>query len=130
MTTKEWLEKAKSNAPALRSLIGSYHPGAVNRQHYKDLPITAPNVELAIGTIRRKVAKENQNRDPVAEFDRALEAGDIGKLIGVLNGAWFGVPESTSCWGIEGFSQAVGLLEDTPDEPDEDYRVEVEDANI
>ena len=35
----------------------------------------------------------------------------------LLNSAWFGVPESTQCWKLEGFKEAIDLLEDPPDFP-------------
>lgn len=33
--------------------------------------------------------------------------------------AWFGVPESTSCWSIPGFGQAVDLLDDPPEDQED-----------
>ena len=62
--------------------------------------------------------------DPCREFDIALAAGDIQKVTNLLNDAWFGVPESTRCWQIEGFTEAVGLLEDPPDDGNENSEVE------
>jgi hypothetical protein len=122
MTTKhEWLAKANEHKDDLRGLIKAYHPGMPSVPWsevagiIKPLPITASGPEAA----RRQVAGQIQSEakeNPVEAFDKALEAGDVGKLMKLLNQAWFGVPESTSCWGIAGFSEAVALLEDPPDD--------------
>jgi len=45
-----------------------------------------------------------------------LDAQDISKAMKLLNDAWFGVPESTDCWQIYGFKEAVDLLDDPPEE--------------
>lgn len=62
--------------------------------------------------LREAMSERDDNKgDPVTRFNAALSAGDVGAIMTVLNEAWFGVPESTSCWRIQGFAEAVGLLE-------------------
>jgi hypothetical protein len=114
MTTTEWLVQARANADELRDLVGNYHPAmAVSAQH--EMEITAPNAELACELVRDHIrAQEPQN--PGRRLDAALATGDISEIISVLNGAWFGVPESTSCWRVRGFKEAVDLLDDPPEE--------------
>jgi hypothetical protein len=103
----------------LRELLAEYHP--VNQQRarpYPVGPITAPGAEAACEVVRGDIAK-NFEGDPVIEFDDALERGDEIKIAKLLNDAWFGVPETTSCWRIPGFREAVDLLEDPPDDEEE-----------
>lgn len=118
MTSQEWLERARANAEVLRSLIRNYHPG-IGRILNDNPPveITAPGAEAACQVIREKIRREESGKgDPVARFDQELAAGNVQNLGALLNGAWFGVPESTSCWHITGFKEAVELLEDPPDD--------------
>ena len=113
MTQVEWLEKARSNQDVLRSLVAEYHPSAGAARH--EMEITAPNAELACERARASIAKR-EPQDPVQRLNVALAIGNIGEIIHVLDCAWFGVPESTSCWQINGFKEAVALLEDAPEQ--------------
>lgn len=36
-----------------------------------------------------------------------------------MSETWFGVPESTLCWQIQGFKEACDLLDDPPETEDE-----------
>jgi hypothetical protein len=119
MTAQEWLAKATEHKEKLLSLIKTYHPAshAIHAKKSHDLPITAPNAEFACRAVREKInAEEGHLAYPCDRFNSALDAGDWSTISSLLNGAWFGVPESTSCWGIEGFSEAVDLIEDMPEE--------------
>ena len=134
MTSQKWLQKANDNKETLRHLVGCFHPNAQHSIHENQdglleiigidptyLPITAPGVELAIAPIRKAIKRENDGFDPVARLDRGLLDNDVSVLMTVLNEAWFGVPESTNCWGIKGFKEAVSLLEDPPDDLEMEY---------
>jgi hypothetical protein len=79
------------------------------------LVITAPNAELACSAIHQEI-QEGFPENPQARFDAALSRKDIPAVYDVLSEVWFGVPESTSCWSIPGFSLLVSLLEDPPEE--------------
>ena len=113
MTRSRWLQRVADNAEALRSLIANYHPSAGKRA--PKMPITAHNAEVACENVRQKIATE-QPTDPVKRWDVAVANGDISTLDSLLNDAWFGVPESTQCWEIPGFSVAVDLMDDPPEE--------------
>lgn len=135
MTNAEWITEARQVRPQLRSLIENYHPIAVERAMMQmrqlERPartvITARNAEAACANIRHDIIAKGKDRDPLAEFETALADGDIGTLLSLLNETWFGVPESTSCWSIKGFSEAVDLMDDPPDPPDPDtYREETD----
>ncbi len=120
MTENEWLAKVAEKQDALKSLLRTYHPRCPLETFQKNpLPITAPNVERVCHQIRQQIREENQDLLPVPTFEKALENKDTGAIINLLNEAWFGVPESTQCWGVVGFSEAVDLLEDVPDEEGE-----------
>jgi hypothetical protein len=117
VTRAEWLQKAKDNADSLKYLLGRYYPAA---RTYNPAPmaITAGAAEVACESVRREIMAKNNGEpvDPCDRFDIALAAGDVGEINELLNAAWFGVPESTSCWGITGFREAVELIEDLPED--------------
>lgn len=108
-----WLEKVRDNSDDLRDLIRYYHPSAGRCVTRPSMPITAPNAEAACAVVRNQIATE-QPSDPVLRFNAAVERGDVGEIMSLLEGAWFGVPESTACWNVRGFSVAVDLLDDPP----------------
>jgi hypothetical protein len=123
-TSAEWLAKARRDADKLRSLINRYHPCTQRKpdpERDRALPITAPTVEGAAENVRRDIrAKTKDKGDPSERFDAAL-AGDLRIIGSVLSDAWFGVPESTSCWSVLGFRECVALIEDPPEDgPDID----------
>jgi hypothetical protein len=123
VTEQQWIGEAREAREALSDLVAMYHPA--NRQPgrrsacatngYTGDYITAPNAEAACVQVRKGIRDTHQG-DPVAQLDAALTAGDWRAVNNLLNAAWFGVPESTSCWGIPGFREAVGLMEDLPEE--------------
>ena len=112
MTEAEWIAQVQKHAPELRELIETYHPSNIGPWTPK-LEITAPAAEAACHRIRREIGKEGQR--PGEEFDEALETHDIGALMSLLDATWFGVPESTGCWRIPGFKEAVDLMDDPPE---------------
>lgn len=122
MTESDYLNYADAHKDKLIRLINNFHP--VNRQpgrrratvsnNDKGDFITAPNAEAACGVIR-KVIKDDYKGNPSDDFCKALVEKNWGTIFKILNEAWFGVPESTSCWEIDGFKEAVTLLEDWPE---------------
>lgn len=119
MTQSAWLEKVNAHKDALRTPIQNYHPASRGGTTHR-MKITAPNAEVACSDIRAKIAAEDADKPlPVDRFDAALAKGDVVEIDSLLNAAWFGVPESTECWNIPGFSVACDLLDDMPREPNE-----------
>lgn len=117
-TKEEWLQYAKDNRTVLEDLIGTYHPSNLDlsRRRQEPMEITAPGAEMACATVRTAIAQEEAGMtDPVLRFSRAVEDGDVNTINSLLNSAWFGVPESTSCWNIVGFKEAVELMDQPPD---------------
>jgi hypothetical protein len=117
-TKQEWINQCERDRNKIESLIKYYHPhsglkGSVSRPR---LEITAPNAEGARQHVVAAMKAEAPSISPVVQFNLALKERNVTKLMSLMNGAWFGVPESTSCWQIEGFTEAVQLLEDPPDE--------------
>jgi hypothetical protein len=112
MNSKEWLAYAQINRDALESIIARYHP--VNRR-LSDLPITAPNAERACEEVRQDI-KRNTEGNPLTKFRDALASNDWKSINLVLNEVWFGVPESTLAWQIEGFREMINLIEEPPDD--------------
>lgn len=131
MTVSRWMEQVHQHKDKLRDLVASWHPSARFPRALQDesvlltdgsavavpfaMEITAPNAERACQEIRQQIRKEEQD-DPVERFDKAVTSADVGEIMSLLNSAWFGVPESTSCWQIRGFAEAVDLLDDPPEE--------------
>ena len=116
-TRKEWLEYAKANKDILITFIKSWHPEQSGKEGglaVTVLPITAPRTEEVCEAVRKQIREEAKG-DPVERFVGALETDNVGTIYVVLNQAWFGVPESTGCWRIEGFKQAVHLLDTVPE---------------
>jgi hypothetical protein len=112
VTTDEWLIECNGAKDKLKSLIGTYHP--VSLKSVNGMKITAPNAEQACEVVRNQIRK-NFEGNPVTEFQAALDARDVSKLMKLLNDAWFGVPETIECWNIEGFTEAVNLMDDPPE---------------
>lgn len=133
-SSSKWLEKVHANNEILRKFVSEWHPSARNPKAIQKesvlltdgsavaidvpesaMPITAPNAETACRQVRELIRKEEPS-DPVARWDKAVASGDIGEILCLLDGAWFGVPESTSCWSIPGFKEAVDLMGDPPEQ--------------
>lgn len=127
MTTEKWLATARSNSDSLLSIISSYHP-RLNR-HSKSLTITAPAAESVRQTVVKSLLGNGEcQSDPVKRFEVAIATGNVGELLSIFHRTWFGVPESTSCWHIRGFSELVDLLDDPPEQEEEISRLPSHEA--
>jgi len=113
MTKNDWLNQVKENQEKLEYLLDNWHP--LNIKKYGDMTITAPNAERACEVIRNQIINSSPVGHPTVRFKRAIELNDVDTIITLLNDAWFGCPESTDCWQIKGFREAVRLLEDMPE---------------
>jgi hypothetical protein len=114
MNKQEWLAYAKSNEGRLKHIIARYHP--LSSPTYKgDMPITAPNAERACSQVREDI-RRNSEGDPLVKFDEALKNREWRTINVILNEVWFGVPESTLAWQIEGFKELIELIEEPPDD--------------
>lgn len=114
MTNQEWLDAVKSNQDILKSFIKDWHPTNIARK--PSMRITAPNTEAASKVVRASIRNSAERADPIIRFELALLQSDIPGINNVLNETWFGVPESTDCWNIPGFREAVNLMEDLPND--------------
>lgn len=121
MTKQQWLAQVAEHRETLLSLVETYHPAshAIHGGGRKpeSMPITAPTAEAACENVRQVIAARERNRAaPRERFEKALRDGDWIEINSLLNSAWFGVPESTACWQVEGFKEAVDLMEDLPED--------------
>jgi len=117
-TKENWLAIAATHADKLKAFLMQYYPG---RNYSPDsLPVTAGAAEAVCEKVRAEVMNMERGEplSPADRFDIALQTGDWMTIQQLLDRAWFGVPESTACWGIEGFKEAVDLLDDLPDPAD------------
>lgn len=115
MTVAEWLEQAKRDRGTICSLIANFHPVRRSPGPRPTDHITASNAERACAAVRATIRDKEAGSDPIADFNTAIDSGDWQKAMGILSSTWFGVPESTSCWQLVGFAEAVGLMEDPPE---------------
>lgn len=119
MTREEWLVKFKQNQAALTDFVVAWHPRSVCYGNEDVLlPVTAPNAEISCQTVRDRTEPVNVGK----MWSKAIDDNDADTLSTLLSQAWFGVPESTSCWRLRGFPEAVALLDDPieydgPEEP-------------
>lgn len=114
MTTAQWLARAREHGEVLTDLVRTWHP--LRRPDYiGDVTISAQAAEQGCAIVRREVVAKGEG-DPVKRFVLALASGDVSAVSTLLSEAWFGVPESRDCWGIRGFSEAVDLLDDPPED--------------
>jgi hypothetical protein len=110
VTIQEWLEEMDASFIDIRHIIEEYHPTLTEDK--RNMKITAHGAEAACASIRREIrnnAKTNQN--VLDEFQDARINNDISTMIRIMNEAWFGIPESTSCWNIKGFDRLCDLME-------------------
>ena len=128
MTEQQWLNTAELNKQKLILFVRAWHPRSGQVQ--SDMKITAPNAELARANVVKSIQSQNQSTlDPVVELETAIKNRNLSAINALLNQAWFGVPESTSCWGIEGFKEAVELMEDLPYEDEEEEFIDDPEVN-
>ena len=66
-TTSQWMQKVNDNAADLRQLVVDYHPAMMRRQ-ITNMPITAPNAELACQNVRDKIREETK-LDPARHWE-------------------------------------------------------------
>lgn len=123
MTREAWLAQFNQHKEVLTGFVASWHPRSIlfGKQENVELPITAPNVEIACEEARSQIPPVNVFK----VWSKAVQEQDADMLSSMLSSAWFGVPESTSCWQISGFKEAVDLLDDPieydgPDDESED----------
>ena len=108
----EWLTYFKANETKLLKFVEEWHPTAGKVVDRAAFPITAPDAEDACQLVVRGIKqRELLEASVTTRFHKFLAEENVAKLYNLLNSAWFAVPESTSCWSIEGFSEAVTLLE-------------------
>lgn len=114
MTKIEWLDYARDNKDKLLSLVALYHPTSNQRP---ELPITAPTVEANCKGVRKRICREFLEIHSAAKlFGDAIAASNVDQIHNLLSQTWFGVPESTACWGVTGFKECVNLLDDPPED--------------
>lgn len=119
MTKQEWLDKVKKNSDILCDFVGAYHPINTRPRSSNEgisADITAPEAERACEMVRNQIRKESVFVRPEVQFNVALQNEDTDTLSSLISQTWFGVPESTNCWSIPGFSIAVDLLDDPIEE--------------
>jgi hypothetical protein len=112
-TIDDALEIIQENREVLGDLIASYHPASRTSRRSQSLPITAPDVERNCDIVRGIIELEESVMvmSPLERFDRAIGSGDFREIDSLFQSTWFGVPESTSCWEIPGFSLMVDIMD-------------------
>jgi len=103
----EWWELLEENKDSIRSLVIQFHPKSGAPR--KDMKITAPGAEAVCEDIRGEIAVGGKPECPLESFDAALQKQDGLTIVRLLNETWFGIPESTECWNLEGFGVLCDL---------------------
>ena len=88
----------------LEDIVNGYHPS--KGRHYSGT-ITAPGAEAA----RQDVVAEVEREGPI-DIKKIIDNRDKDKFLNALNATWFGIPESTDCWNIPGFSELCTICEE------------------
>lgn len=116
MTNNEWFAYAVEHRQELMTLVADYHPTNLTTRDKSQ--ITAQNAERMSDSIRDYIVTQQADMEPATvRFSKALDSKDFNAMLGILNDAWFGVPESfTQAWSIVGFKECVVLLEDLPND--------------
>lgn len=112
-TKESWLDYVKIHKDVLENFLANYHPVYRGVKSKPTDRITAPNAERACEVVRADIRRTTEG-DPVKDFRDALTNNNVNVIAKLLNQAWFGVPESRDCWSIQGFKEAVHLVEDVP----------------
>jgi hypothetical protein len=118
LTPGAWLLLAARDKDLLLDVIAAYHPQRMRSaqpRRKSRLQVTAVAAQAACDVVCSVIAHDLTKADPVTRFTAALVGGDVSGVYAVLSETWFGIPESTDCWGIPGFQEMVALLEDPPD---------------
>ena len=127
MTKAGWLSAVEKNKDVIGKLLEQYHPRSVKRK-MESLRITAPAAEAAAENVRRHIVHRQMlaaatASQPEDQFAEALASQDARRIFRLLEELWFGVPESSDCWQLPGFTTCVELLDDPPEDdynPNED----------
>ena len=124
MNKEEWFQLLNDNFDNIKGLVETYHPYYLDRHlqtisgnpeygtekseqlTYLENHITAPRAEIA----RQQVLKTIKIEKP------DLYSQDIEYLIRILNGTYFGIPESLSAHALPGFGVLCDLCSDFPNE--------------
>lgn len=114
MNAAQWWALFDAHQQEMRDLVERYHPTSGNRH---EMPISAAGAEVACEVARNQILRESRVPGTVA-FDAAVKARDARALATLLNGAWFGMPESTSVRYEPGFYELCDLCEGADEEDD------------
>jgi hypothetical protein len=128
MNQPDWLAQVLVHREVLREIVETYHPYNGPHPQRATLKITAPSAEARMVGIREEIAMKSPILAPAVRFDAAIADKNFHELYLILSATWFGVPESTECWGIRGFKELVALLEDMP-EPNDEELAEMENES-
>lgn len=115
---KKWWDDLTLNWEDLLKIIEDWHPSSREQTLHEQLKqpaleITAPGPESACSAVRSSIAQEEKGLpSPTIRATKAKEERDAETMLSLLNGAWFGVPESLGAWGIPGFGVLCDLCAD------------------
>jgi hypothetical protein len=130
MQKQDWIKQFNENKDKLRRLVEKFHPSATaevvvageevdvlsaatfGKGQY---PITASGAEAVCAQVREEVRKERPE-SPILRFDAAVGKMDVEELVGLLNDAWFGMPESMAVREEPGFHALCDLCEGVDEE--------------
>ena len=116
MTSEAFLSKCAEHQGRLETYLQQWHPRSREFVFTEEHHASAPGAQFACNRACAKIQKTPAGLPPVAAFKEALEKRDVKVAYSLLNDAWFGLPETTEWRQFEGAREAVGLIEDPPDD--------------
>lgn len=109
-TAGEWWALLEAHRAALLGLVTTYHPDCY-RVH--GLPITAGRAEAICERVRQDIRLASAGKPrPAERFEEYLRTRDPA-MAGLLNEAWFGMPESAEVRTEDGFGTLCDLCSES-----------------
>lgn len=123
MNSQEFMTKVREHQPVLETYLQQWHPRSRAFVYTDEQHSSAPGAQHACNRVCGQIQKQPAVLPPVEAFKAAVEAADVIRTYTLLQEAYFGLPERMDWREHTGAKEAVGLLEDPPDDvvwPDED----------
>lgn len=114
MTVERWWSIVDKSWSDLVNVVEKFHVAHQNQEQMMNFPITAGLAEKACESVRSAIKTDS----PITIIEKAKEDRDIAILYKILSETWFSAPESRSVFNVAGFGIVCDLLDDMPEDDD------------